>query len=37
LTKDPQNVAVPEDDEVILVKQDAGDLPREIIVDILRL
>jgi len=34
LTKDPQNVAVPEDDEVILVKQDGGDFPRDIVVHI---
>ena len=37
LLKDPQNVAVPEDDEVILVKEDGGDFPREIIVHIIML
>ena len=35
LGKFPEDIAVPEDDEIILVKEDGGPFPKEIIVEVI--
>ena len=36
LEKFPEDIAVPEDDEIILVKEDGGPFPKEIIVGVIK-